>query len=187
MSDPEWILFMSATVWAFSDGMLGPLFAVFAERIGGDILSITWAWALFLAVTGIGMMFTGRLGDTYGHYYLSVWGYIFSAIFTFGYMFVGDKWSLFFVQIGLGIGLALANPTWDALYDKYSGTGENDGLVWGTAAAGRYIAQAIAMIIGGFVVTHSSFTLLFFIMGCVMVLAASYQIRILKYARDTKH
>ncbi len=182
MSAPESILFTSATVWALADGLLGPLFAVFAQKIGGDILSITWAWSLFLAITGVGMMFTGRLGDIYGHHMLSVWGYIISAVFTFGYVFVVDQWSLFFVQIGLGVGLALCNPTWDALYDKYSGDGEHDGWLWGTASAGRYIAQSITMLVGGVIVTYGSFTTLFLIMGCIMTIAALVQMRILTYA-----
>ncbi|MFM2414766.1 MAG: hypothetical protein RI911_459 [Candidatus Parcubacteria bacterium] len=181
MSEPEQVLFTSATIWALSDGLLGPLFAVFAQGIGGDILSVTWAWALFLAITGIGMMFTGRLGDRYGHHALSVWGYIICAVFTFGYVFVVDQWGLLFVQLGLGVGLALCNPTWDALYDKYSGEGDNDGWLWGTASAGRYIAQAFAVVIGGLIVTYASFTVLFTIMGCIMTLAACVQSRILKY------
>ena len=38
---------------ALGEGMLGPLFAVFAQRIGGNILDITWAWAIYLGMTGI--------------------------------------------------------------------------------------------------------------------------------------
>ena len=39
------ILLIGANIWYFGEGMMGPLFAVFAEKIGGDILDITWAWA----------------------------------------------------------------------------------------------------------------------------------------------
>lgn len=41
----EWILLWSSNLWALGEGMLGPLFAVFAQRIGGNILDITWAWS----------------------------------------------------------------------------------------------------------------------------------------------
>ena len=181
MLAPERILFISSALWSLGDGMLGPLFAVFAGQVGGDVLSITWAWAVYLGVTGVGMMFTGKLGDKYGHHILSVLGYAITAVATFGYIFVSDKWELLVVQVVSGIGLALCNPTWYALYDRYSGDGNNDGEVWGLASGGGYIAQAIAIITGGLIVTYGSFTLLFFTMGCLMTLSTLYQAKILKY------
>lgn len=41
------------------EGMPDPLFAVFAQRIGGKILDITWAWAIQLGVQypGLGVSF----------------------------------------------------------------------------------------------------------------------------------
>jgi hypothetical protein len=39
------VLMTGSLLWYFGDGMLGPLFVVFAERIGGNILEIAWAWA----------------------------------------------------------------------------------------------------------------------------------------------
>ena len=47
------ILLISSSLWYFGEGLFGPLFAVFAEKIGGDLLDITSAWALYLISTGI--------------------------------------------------------------------------------------------------------------------------------------
>lgn len=163
--------------------MLGPLFAVFTARVGGDIFEVTWAWAIYLVVTGIGMVIVGRLGDRIGHHYLSVLGYSMTAIFTFSYLFVESPFDLFIVQAGLGLALAFSNPTWDALYDRYSGDGKHDGFVWGYASAGRYIAQACAIVIGGYIVTRFSFDTLFILMGCVSLLAAWHQSKILRFSK----
>lgn len=186
LSEPEKILFWSSNIWSFSDGLLGPLFAVFTQRVGGDLLELTWAWALYLSVTGFGMVFVGKLGDKIGHHHLSVLGYFLTTVFTFGYLFVNSTTSLFLVQVGLGIALALANPTWDALYDHYSGDGSHDGFIWGYASAGRYVAQAIAILSGGVIVTYFSFEALFVIMGIISLYATYYQAKILQFAHRKK-
>lgn len=74
------ILLLGANIWYFAEGMLGPLFAVFAQKIGGDILDITWAWATYLIITGIlyilfGKLFNGREGKEK----IMVFGYLLNA------------------------------------------------------------------------------------------------------------
>jgi MFS family permease len=159
----------------------GDALTIFTQRVGGDILDLTWAWAAYLTVTGLGMLAVGQIGDRVGHHTLSVIGYALTSFFTFGYLLVQTPFELFVVQAGLGLALAFSNPTWDALYDKYSGDGSQDGTVWGYASAGRYIAQAAAICIGGLVITYASFEALFIVMGCVSLLATFYQARILRY------
>jgi hypothetical protein len=46
MQRKERLLLWSSNLWSLGEGMLGPLFAVFAQGIGGNILDITWAWAI---------------------------------------------------------------------------------------------------------------------------------------------
>jgi MFS family permease len=181
LSEPEKILFWSSTIWSFADGMLGPLFTVFTQRVGGDVLDLTWAWSAYLIVTGLGMLAVGQIGDRVGHHTLSVIGYGLTSFFTFGYLLVQTPFELLIVQAGLGLALAFSNPTWDALYDRYSGDGSQDGTVWGYASAGRYIAQAGAIFIGGMIITYASFESLFILMGCVSLLATLYQAKILHY------
>ena len=40
----KWLL-VASSLWYFGEGLFGPLFAVFSEKVGGDLLDITWAWA----------------------------------------------------------------------------------------------------------------------------------------------
>ena len=56
------ILFWSSNLWQLGMGLLGPLFAVFASEIGGNIFDIAWVWALYMVVTGVGAVreYSGR-------------------------------------------------------------------------------------------------------------------------------
>jgi MFS family permease len=174
-------LLYGSNLWYFGAGMLGPLFAVFAERIGGDILEISWAWATYLIVTGILVIFVGKISDEkISKERLMVVGYALNALFTFGYLLVSSPIHLFLVQAGLGVASALAMPTWESLYAKYEDK-RHDGYEWGLAGGEGYILTGIAMVIGGLVVNYLSFKILFITMGTVQIIATVYQSRILKY------
>jgi MFS family permease len=81
----------------FGAGLLGPLFAVFTEKIGGDILDISWVWATYLIVTGIATIFIGKISDhKVSKEKFVVAGFALSAILTFGYLFVATPLRLFF-------------------------------------------------------------------------------------------
>lgn len=171
------ILRWSSNLWNFADGMFGPLLAVFTERIGGNILDISAAWATYLIVTGIFVILVGRISDRVGKEFIMIAGYALTAVFTFGYLLVETQIHLLLVQAGLGFALALSNPTWFALYDRYSGDRE-DGYVWGLSDGQAKIATGIAIVIGGFIVNRFSFAALFLTMGTLQVLATLLQARI---------
>jgi MFS family permease len=174
------ILLFGANLWYFGEGMLGPLFAIFTEKVGGDILDITWAWATFLIVTGVIYIVVGRvISGKESKAKVMVAGYALNALFTFAYLFVSSPWHLFIVQAGLGVAEALGSPTWDALYAKHSDQ-ENDTFAWGLAGGQAQIITGVAIITGGFIVHYFSFNVLFITMGTIQVIATIIQARILK-------
>lgn len=182
MNTRERTLLWASNLWMFGDGLLGPLFAVFTEKIGGSVLDITTAWAIFAIVTGVLTIVVGRVADRIGHEKLLIAGYALNAVFTFAYLLVDSPLMLFIVQAGLGVSLALANPTWAALYDRYSETGK-DGFIWGAAYGYADIARGLAAIAGGLIVTYLSFATLFIIMGSLQVIATILQWQILRPLR----
>ena len=184
MNSTEKILFWSSNIWMFGDGLLGPLFTVFTEKIGGSILDVTTAWAIFTIVTGILTDFMGKWGDKIGHEKLLIAGYALNAVFTFAYILIDSTTMLFIVQAGLGVSLALANPTWAALYDKYS-CPSTDGSSWGAAYGHANIATGLAALAGGAVITYFSFQALFIIMGVIQVIATAVSLRIFVIKHDT--
>lgn len=158
--------------------MLGPLFAVFSSRIGGDILDITHAWAAYLIATGVFIVIVGRLSDKVGKEKFLVAGYALNAVFTFCYLFVDTPFKLLFVQAGLGLATAMATPTWDALYEHY-GDKKHPAFAWSLDTGVSNVVVGIAIIVGGLVLVNYSFTALFVIMGCVQVAATAYVMPIL--------
>ncbi len=175
----ERILLVGASLFNFADGMLGPLLAVFTERVGGDILDVSWAWATYLIVTGIAVMFVGKYSDKHNKAFLLTLGYALTTIFTFSYLFVESPFHLFIVQAGLGLSLALSNPTWSALFDQYSNDKKN-GYLWGRADGQMKIATGIAILVGGFVVNEYSFEVLFIMMGVGQLVTTVYQAQMLR-------
>lgn len=183
MKREERILLWSNNLWSLGEGMLGPLFAVFAERVGGNVLDITWAWAIYLGVTGVLMIFVGKYSDRVwrwcGREWLLVTGYALNALFTFGYLFVSNTVDLFMVQAGLGVALALASPTWSALYDRYAPKENAKGYSWGLMSGEQRLVLGLAIVVGGFIVSNFSFAVLFIVMGSIQVVATVYQARLL--------
>lgn len=174
------ILLWGSNLWYLGEGMLGPLFAVFAQKIGGNILDISWAWGIYLLVTGTLIIFIGKISDTkIKKEVLMIIGYALNALFTFSYLLVSSPMHLFFVQAGLGIAAAFAMPTWEALY-SLSGNRQQKGYEWGLIGGYTQIITGIAIIIGGLIVNYLSFSVLFVTMGVIQVIATIYQAKILK-------
>jgi MFS family permease len=184
MSNFEKTLLYSSNMWIFADGLLGPLFAVYTTKIGGDVFEITSAYALYLVVTGVLVIVFGRISDSNEKLQkrMLVFGYLLTSLFTFMYVFVTNTFELLFVQIGLGVALALCNPTWYALYDKHSTKGI-EGTVWGISDGEGKILTAIAVVAGGFLVAKTSFATLFVVMSLIQLAAALYLMKIFKYRR----
>lgn len=174
------ILLKSDYLMVFGTGLLGPLFAVFTEKIGGDILDISWVWATYLIVTGIAIIIIGKISDhKIAKEKFIVAGFALSAMLTFGYLLVSTPLHLFFLQFGLGIATAISYPTWDALYARYEDK-KHAGYAWGLVDGGEQIIPGIAILIGGLIVHFFSFQTLFIVMGLMQTVGAIYQAKILK-------
>jgi len=179
LNKQEKILLYGSNLWYLGEGMLGPLFAVFANKIGGDILEIAWAWATYLAIRGLLTILIGRLSDKYfSKERLMVLGYGLNTIFTFAYLAVSDQFGLFVVQVGLGVAAAFATPAWQALYAKHESK-NSAGYAWGLVGGQADLMIAMATLIGGFIVSFFSFKILFLVMGMIQIAATLYQAKIL--------
>jgi hypothetical protein len=165
-------LLLGANIWYFGEGMMGPLFAVFAEKVGGDILDITWAWSTYLVITGVLYIVVGRwLNGKNFKEKVMVAGYSLNALCTFGYLLVDSPIKLFIVQAGLGIAEAIGTPAWDALYAN-SQHEEMDAYAWGLSTGQSQIVTGLAFAVGGAITHFISFEALFITMGCTQILSA---------------
>jgi MFS family permease len=174
------ILLVASNLWFLSEGLLGPLVAVFADRVGGDILDISWAWAIFLIVSGVSTVYVGRISDKqFSKEKLMIAGYALYTLGSFAYIWVSSPMQLFLVESVLGLATALAGPTWYSLFSKYE-TKASSGKEWGLVTGQGKIATAFAMMAGGFIVTYFSFVHLFIVMGVVQGVATIYLLKILE-------
>ena len=176
----ERILLRASNLWFFGEGMFAPLFAVYAERIGGDVLDVAAAWAAYLIAMGFATMLVGRISDgKVGKERLMLAGYVLNAVFTFAYLLVRTPLDLLLVQVGIGLANALATPTWNALYAQYEDR-KRPGSAWGLADGWSSVVTGVGVILGGLIVVERSFETLFVVMGIVQAAAAVYQFRILR-------
>ncbi len=169
-SHPEKNLLYASNLWYLGEGLFGPLFAVYSEHIGGSILDISWAWAMFMVVTGFATIIVGKIATTERRQkWFAVIGYALNALMTFGYLFVQNPFQLMVVQAILGVAQAMATPTWYALYSQY-GT-RSSGESWGQAQGQSSIIMGAAFLVGGSVAAYASFKMLFVMMGIIQVVA----------------
>lgn len=112
MTRPLKLLLVASSLWYFSEGLLGPLFAVFSEQVGGDVLDITAAWATYLIVSGLAYPVVGKLlNRSRWKFRMIAVGYGLNTLFTFAYLLVNDTTDLLLVQVGLGIAEAVSTPS----------------------------------------------------------------------------
>jgi predicted MFS family arabinose efflux permease len=175
---PIRLLLIASSLWYFSEGLLGPLFAVFSEQIGGDILDITGAWAMYLIASGIAYPVVGRLLNTSRwKFRMIAVGYALNTVFTFGYLLVNDTTDLLLVQIGLGVAEAIATPSWDAFFaSKLHDT--RDTFAWGIASGHTQFISGVAIAIGGLIASYASFRAVFLVMGLISLAATVVQVRL---------
>lgn len=171
------MLLFASSLWYFGEGLFGPLFAVFSEKIGGDLLDITWAWSLYLFVTGLFYIIIGKIFNrTVWKSKLIIVGYALNTLFTFAFLLVDDTTSLMWVQAGLGLAEAISTPAWDAAFSSEM-EDTNDTFIWGIANGQSFIVSGIAIAIGGLIANYISFEALFILMGCIQLIATIIQAR----------
>ncbi|MBW2977162.1 MFS transporter [Candidatus Woesearchaeota archaeon] len=145
-------------------GMITPIYAIFVEEIGGDILDASGAWALFAITSGILMYLIGKWEDRGKHYAgMLFFGYLLRSFAFLGYFFVQNTMQLFGVQIILGLSVAVTNPSYDALYSKCLQKGKY-AAQWGAWEAMNMIVEAVAALIGGAIASYFGFKALFAVM-----------------------
>jgi MFS family permease len=177
------ILLIASSLWYFGEGLFGPLFAVFSEKIGGDMLEITWAWAAYLIATGLFYVILGKLFNNSSYKKeIMVGGYALNTILTFCYLFVHNTEQLLLLQIGLGIAEAVSTPIWDSLFATHLEDNENS-FHWSLANGHTHFVTGIAVAIGGLIANYVSFNALFITMGCIQLLATIIQASLLKEKR----
>lgn len=158
------ILLFSSALFMLAGGLFGPIYAIFVEEIGGDILTAGIAYSAFAIASGVLIFILSKWEDHVKHQEkLVVAGFLMSCLGFLGYMFIKAPVHLFIVQIVFGIGEAIGTPAFDGLYSKHLDKGKYVSE-WGLWESMDYIITGIAAIVGGVIANVYGFKFLFGIM-----------------------
>jgi len=153
--------------YALAFGMLAPIYAVFVERIGGDILEAGTAWAIFMIVSGIGLLFMGKLQDKISKdKIVLVAGYALRSFALLGYYFVSNIAQMFMLQIFLGLSVVVILPATYSFYSRYVDS-KKLAFQWIAWDSTWFILQGIAALIGSFLASLYGFKTLFLVMFAI--------------------
>ena len=174
------VLLVADALLLFATEMFGPLYAVFVQQIGGDLLTAGWAYATFSMTGGVAILVLSRLtGDIRGREWLVPLGYFLSALGVAGYLFVRTPLHLFVVQALMGLALAVLTPPWDALFAR---SVDEDQAVfqWGLEEAQDYIVPAIAAGAGAVIADAFGFRTLFVVMFVAALMGALVSLLVMR-------
>ncbi len=165
------ILLLADFFAVLATGMIGPIYAIFVQDIGGDILDASWAYFAYMISCGIVLYLMGIWENKVKNKGLFVVaGYALNALGCLSYFFVGNQFQLVITQIILGLSQAVLSPVFDSLYSDFVNR-KNKAREWADWEAMLYVTNAIAAIVGGYFVASFGFKNLFLVMFVVALLA----------------
>lgn len=152
------ILLLTDAFFLLSGGLLGPIYALYVQKIGGDLLDASSTFAIFMITAGVVVFLLGMWEDKVKHQKkFVIAGYGIAMIGSLGYLFVTSTFGLFLVQAVLGFAVAMKDPAYDALF---SNSQQHLALAWGEWEAVDYIALGIGAFFGGLIATEYGFHVL---------------------------
>ncbi|MFA6256635.1 MAG: MFS transporter [Candidatus Absconditabacterales bacterium] len=151
------LLLSAYSISMFSEGVLLPIYAVFVQKIGGDILDASGAMAVFLISQGIFTIIIQRLKWTAKHHMtMMIVGWAIWLIGIALYLAVSSTRMLFITQILVAMGNAIADPIFDKELADH--TDQNNKLFErGLREGMQDIISGIAAIIGGMIAVFLGF------------------------------
>lgn len=158
------ILVSSWALSSFSEGVILPIYAVFVQHIGGDILDAGGAMGVFLITEGIftTIVHRGRYSQRM-RIFLMILGW---AVWLSGivfYLFISNIWTLFLAQVLTAIGNAVADPVFDEELAEHTDPSLRE-YEWGVWEGSKSFIDGVAAILGAAVAALLGFRALIYLM-----------------------
>jgi hypothetical protein len=151
----------------FAESMWMPLYAMFVEKVGGNVLDAGIGYAIFEIVTGTVVITYGKSKFFNDHLAAHIfWGFAISGIGDLLLILVTTKWSLYLVFSLIGVTVGVLNPAWDALYSDDIEKGDG-GKKWSLWSGGVTFFSGIAALLAGVIVRLHGFHTMFVVMTIV--------------------
>lgn len=159
------ILVIASFFGYMTAGLFGPVYAIFVQKIGGDVLEAGVAYGIFSIVSGLFIFSVGRMKWFLQHLRpMVVVGYALFAVGSLAYLLVENSTELFFVQVLEGIAGGILEPAWDGIFSANLSE-ETATRFWSSWAGVRDFAMGIGAFAGGAIVASFSFSALFVAMA----------------------
>lgn len=174
------ILLITNGLILLSGAMFGPIYALFVEEIGGDLLSAGLTGGIFALAAGLTTLVAGRYADKFKRdEYIVAGGYALLGIGFLLYTAVHSLLFLFAVQILIGFAEAMYSPAFDALYSRHI-TKKKAGREWGAWESMNYFSAALGAALGGVVASFLGFSALFVMMASLCFISVFIILRVPK-------
>ncbi len=158
--------------------MLTPIYAVFVQDVGGDILDAGLTAAALAFGSAIASLVAGRFADGLRNKrILIVIGYAVTGLGFFLFTTVSGVLFLAAVQVIIGLARAFAEPAFDALYSMHLDK-KKEAEEWGAWEGMAYFVGGVGALVGAAVVSYTSFDTLFLIMAGLCFVSAVYMFRV---------
>ncbi len=168
------ILVATNAIILVAGAMFGPIYALFVEEIGGDLMDASLTGAIFALAAGITVLVSGKLSDKIKHpERVIIFGYIVMGLGFLLYTTVSTIWALFAIQVIIGFGEAVYSPPFDALYSKHLDRNK-EGKQWALWESMSYFTAVIGAVLGGLIASSFGFNALFVIMAFLCFTSATY-------------
>ncbi len=168
------ILVLTNALILIAGAMMGPIYALFVEEIGGSLLDASLTGTVFALAAGITVLIVGRITDKIKQQrYVVIFGYLMMALGFFLYLFVDSIWFLFIIQIIIGFGEAIYSPAFDAIYSRHT-TDHHEGSEWALWESMMYFTTAAGAFVGGLLAYRFGFDTIFVVMTALCLISAAY-------------
>jgi len=153
--------------------ILGPVYAIFVEGIGGgSLVNVGIAYAASLFATAVFSIPFSRLSDKRGRKNVIILGSLVYLPIPFLYPFVSNVVQVFILQIWSGISSAIGDPVWGALLAEAT-TKKKRGRQYGFLYATNQFTAGTAALIGGIIAQFLGFRYTFFLVGILSLIGTS--------------
>jgi len=175
------ILVLGDIMFFSAFGLIGPIFAIFITNqiVGATVATAGFAATINLLARALLQMPVARYIDRRkgekDDFIFMVAGSTLISIVPFAYFFVSTPLHLYLAQVVLGIGGALANPGWYAIFTRHIDKNK-EGTEWTLENVGVGLAAAGTAAIGGVLAQHFGFHNLFLVVGILSLLGLIIQI-----------
>lgn len=175
-------LLAASLVANFADSLFGPLYAIYVEGIGGDMLDVGNTMALYSIVTGVLIIIAGKLADEWNKELMTVIGFALSALGTCGYLVIETPMHLYILQFVFALSTALLSAPLSALFAQHINK-KKAGLLWALDDGGGKILCGGGLLLGTFITYHFGFATIFVIILIFQIIATLLQTRVYMLSR----